>query len=61
MENLHTKYCKYGLGVHSTSSNLACVGELGRFPIYIDICIDILKYYFYASQKTDDSLIGQTL
>ena len=51
------------LGVHSISSNLACVGELGRFPIYtyIDICNDILKYYFYASHKTDDSLIGQTL
>ena len=27
----------------------------------IDFCNDILKYYFYASQKTDDSLIGQTL
>ena len=52
-EKLHTKYCKYVLGVHSKSSNLACVGEL--------VCNDILKYYFYASQKTDDSLIGQTL
>ena len=60
-EKLHIRYCKYVLGVHSKSSNLACVGELGRFPIYIDICNDILKYYFYASQKTDDSLIGQTL
>ena len=60
-EKLHTKYCKSVLGVHSKSSNLACVGELTQFLIYIDICNDILKHYFYASQKTDDSLIGQTL
>ena len=60
-EKLRTKYCKYVLGVHSKSSNLACVGELSRFPIYIDICNDILKYYLHESQKTDDSLIGQTL
>ena len=60
-EKLHTKFCKYILGVHSKASNLACVGEVGRFPIYIDFCNNILNYYFYASEKTDDSLIGQTL
>ena len=60
-EKLHTKFCKYILGVHSKASNLACVGEVGRFPIYIDFCNNILKYYLYASEKTDDSLIGQTL
>ena len=32
-EKLHTKFCKYVLGVHSKDSNLACVGEVGRFPI----------------------------
>ena len=47
-EKLHTKFCKYILGVHSKASNLACVGEVGRFPIYIDFCNNILKYYFYA-------------
>ena len=58
---MQTKFCKYILGVHSKASNLACAGAHGRFLIYIDFCNDILKYYFYASQKTDDSLIGQTL
>ena len=37
-EKLHTKFCKYVLGVHSKASNIACVGELGRFPIYVDFC-----------------------
>ena len=60
-EKLHTKFCKYVLGVHSKASNIACVGELGRFPSYIDICNNILKYYCYASHKPNDSLIGQAL
>lgn len=60
-EKLHIKFCKYVLGVHSKSSNLACIGELGRFPVYNDICDNILKFYFYAKQKNNDSLIGQTL
>ena len=59
-EKLHTKFCKYVLCVHSKASNLACVCEVGRFPIYIDFRNDILKYYFYASQEVDD-LIGQIL
>ena len=33
-ENLHIEYCKYVLSVHSNLSNLACVGELGRFPVH---------------------------
>ena len=59
-ERLHTKFCKYVLCVNSKASNLACVGEVGQFPIFIDFRNDILKYYFYASQKIDD-LIGQIL
>lgn len=60
-EKLHTKFCKYISGVHSKASNLSCVGEVGRFPIHINFCNNILKYYFYPSQKIDDSLIDQTL
>ena len=60
-QKLVTQPSRYILGVHSKASNLACVGEVGRFPIYIDFCNNILNYYFYASEKTDDSLIGQTL
>ena len=33
-EKLHLKYYEYVLGIHSKASNLATVGELGRFPIY---------------------------
>ena len=51
-EKLHTKFCKYVLGVHFKASHLACVGEVGRFPIYIDFCNDILKYHFLCFTET---------
>ena len=35
IENLNIKLGKYLLGVHRKSSNLAVMGELGRFPILI--------------------------
>ena len=38
-------YCKYILGVHAKASNLATIGELGRFPLYNDIC-EIMKSYY---------------
>ena len=43
--------------------NIACVGELGRFPIYVAFSNNILNYvyYFYVCQKSEDSLVGQTL
>ena len=29
----------------SKASNLAVVGELGRYPLYIDIVISMIKYW----------------
>ena len=45
------EFCKYVLGVHSKASNIACVGELGRFPIYVDFCNNMLKYYFMSEKR----------
>ena len=55
------KYCKYILWVHAKASNLATIGELGRFPLYNDICENILKYYSRLLQMNSDTLLGQTL
>ena len=60
-EKLHLKYCKYVLGIHSKASNLATVGELGRFPIYNFICESISKFYLHIKGKEPDSLLQQTL
>ena len=44
VEKLHVKYCKYALGVHNRSTNYAILGELGRYPILIDIVGQMLKF-----------------
>jgi hypothetical protein len=36
-EKMHIKICKSLLGIHRTSTNVAVLSELGRFPIHFDI------------------------
>jgi hypothetical protein len=45
IEKLNLNLCKSILGVGSKASNLAVVGELGRYPLYIDIVISMIKYW----------------
>ena len=44
-ENLCMKFYKYILGVHSKSTNIAVLGDLGRSPLNIDIICSIMKYF----------------
>ena len=37
IEKLNVTFCKYLLGVNKKASNLAVKGELGRYPLYIDV------------------------
>ena len=37
IENLFNKFCKHILGVHRNTTNLAIQGELGTFPLLIDV------------------------
>ena len=37
IESLFNKFCKYILGVHRNTTNLAIQGELGTFPVLIDV------------------------
>ena len=43
-DKLHVKFLKYVLGVHKKSTNQAVCGEIGRFPLYIDVICNIVKY-----------------
>jgi hypothetical protein len=51
IEKLHTKFCKYALGVRTTSSNIACRGELGSFPFLYNILINMIKYWCYLVKE----------
>jgi hypothetical protein len=43
-EKAHMKFCKFSLGVGKRSSNLAVIGELGRYPLFIEIIISMFSY-----------------
>ena len=44
-EKLQYSFCKMLLNVHKKATNLAVLGELGRYPLHIDIIQSILKYW----------------
>lgn len=46
-EKLHTKECKFLLGVHKKSTNFAVLSELGRFPLHFDIVKSIVRYMYW--------------
>ena len=46
LENTHVKFCKTILGVRKSSSNVAVYGELGRYPLYLNRYIRIIKFWF---------------
>ena len=57
MEKLHLRFLRFCLGVHSKASNLAVYGDLGRYPMYVDQCIQTLKYQNYILHGTDNKLL----
>ncbi len=59
-EKLNVKMCKYVLGVHSKSSNIASLGELGRYPMFVDNIIQMVKYWFRL-HETNNSLLCAAL
>ena len=44
-EKQHLKFLKYVLSVHKRTSNEAVYGELGRYPLFIEIICTTVKYY----------------
>jgi hypothetical protein len=43
---------KYVLGVNKRTTNLAIYGELGRYPLYIDTIISMIKYWVRLCKNT---------
>jgi hypothetical protein len=43
-EKIHLKFCKFILGVHKRTKNIAVLSELGRFPLYFNIIKCMLLY-----------------
>ena len=46
IECVHTKFCKWVLGVSSSTPNAAVLAECGRFPLYISSSLYVCKVLF---------------
>ena len=47
------KFCKLRvLGVHSKSTNLAAIDELGRYPMIVQISTLVIKYWLRINSST---------
>ena len=60
IELIHTKICKFSLGVGKRSSNMAVIGELGRYPLFIEIIVNMFLY-LSRLEKTEDKLLSEAL
>ena len=52
------KFCKYTLEVPKRATNLAVMGELGRFPLLIEVFYNMLKYWKRISNMSH-SLVSE--
>ena len=58
-EKLHIKFCKYVLEVNRHSTNLAVTGELGRYPLYIEVLLSMIKYFTHLSSQECSGLVAE--
>ena len=52
LEKLNISMGKYVFGVNKRTTNLAIYGELGRYPLYIDTIISMIKYWVRLCKNT---------
>ena len=58
-EKIHTKFCKFLLGLHNKAMNLPTLGELGRFPVSFQIVCQTVSYWAHIVQSDDRSYLKQ--
>ena len=56
LERFHLKFCKYILKIRRTSPNFMVYGELGRYPISVDIKVRTIMYWANLVQPKREKL-----
>ena len=56
LEKLHLKFCKYLLGLKSSTPNVMVYGELGRYPLDIDLKLKALGFWLKLVNGDEDKL-----
>ena len=59
IEKTHLKFCKLYLGINKKATNVACRGELGKFPLLINIHKRIIKYTIHINTLPDSVIVKQ--
>ena len=54
---VHKKFCKSVSNVKSSTNSFAMYGELGRFPLFIERHIQIVKYFLKLHQTKNENCI----
>jgi hypothetical protein len=60
-EKLHLNYCRQLLGVNNKTANMATLGELGRYPLYIKAIKQVFKFYKRCNNSEPSSLLKNSL
>jgi len=61
-QKVATRFCRNILGLHSKAPILPMLGDLGMYPLYIDILISSVKYWMSIMSKGKvDSLVYQAM
>ncbi len=56
-EKLHVKFCKFVLGVGRKATNSAVKGELGRYPLLVNLLSHSAKYWLRLCSHDTSSLV----
>jgi hypothetical protein len=57
LEKIHTKFCKFILGVRTKSSNMGVRGDLGSFPILFDVLYNMVKYWCHIVKSDGNNIL----
>ncbi len=58
-EKVNTSMCRFLLGVHAKSQLSAIRGELGRYPMGVDIALNLILHEKYLLEKPIESVIRE--
>lgn len=61
LERLHLKFCKYVLGVNSSTTNNMVYGELGRYPIKISVEVRMINFWARLVQFASKEKLSQKM
>ena len=60
-EAAHVKFCKFTLGVHRKATNSAVRGELGSYPLLIDMVCNSNKYWTHLHNVNQNSIVYKSI